>query len=209
VVRANLIFQKRVPAKFERESTENNRPLLAEMSHRIVFGFAAVAGSAHAALRSNITISQNRGEASAREPRTYHGRGFSLWPPQVPALTPSGLGQVRRCAFCGPLLTSQKKRKILPLSARASPRIGRAPACVETRVPGQPLPRVRIAASAPEDQIAKASSDPTRNDFGSKRHRGSNLSLTDNPRYSAVDQKSQLGKIGGLGTAKWVTSRQT
>jgi hypothetical protein len=51
---------------------------LAEMSHRIVFAFAAVAGSAHPALRSNITIRQNRGEASAREPRTYHGRGFSL-----------------------------------------------------------------------------------------------------------------------------------
>jgi hypothetical protein len=50
----------------------------AEMSHRIGFRLEAVARSAHAALRCNITISQNRGDASAREPRTYHGRGFSL-----------------------------------------------------------------------------------------------------------------------------------
>src|SRR5262245_9230245 len=60
-----------------RNSALNGRPLLAEMSHSIIFGFGAVAGSAHTALRSAITISQNRGDASAREPRTYHGRGFS------------------------------------------------------------------------------------------------------------------------------------
>jgi hypothetical protein len=52
--------------------------ILAEMSHRIGFRLKAVARNAHAALRCNITISQNRGNASAREPRTYHGRGFSL-----------------------------------------------------------------------------------------------------------------------------------
>jgi hypothetical protein len=50
----------------------------AEMSHRVGFRLEAVARSTHAALRCNITISQNRGDASAREPRTYHGRGFSL-----------------------------------------------------------------------------------------------------------------------------------
>ena len=52
--------------------------ILAEMSHCIGFRLKAVARNAHAALRCNITISQNRGNASAREPRTYHGRGFSL-----------------------------------------------------------------------------------------------------------------------------------
>ena len=52
--------------------------ILAEMSHRIGFRLEAVARNAHAALRCNITNSQNRGNASAREPRTYHGRGFSL-----------------------------------------------------------------------------------------------------------------------------------
>jgi len=40
----------------------------------------AVAESAHIALGYRITIGQNRGDTSAREPRTYHGRGFSLWP---------------------------------------------------------------------------------------------------------------------------------
>jgi len=56
----------------------------AEMSHRIGFRLEAVARSAHAALRCNITISQNRGDASAREPRTYHGRGFSLLDARIP-----------------------------------------------------------------------------------------------------------------------------
>jgi hypothetical protein len=51
---------------------------LAEMSHLIGFRLEAVARRAHTALRCNITISQNRGNASAREPRTCHGRGFSL-----------------------------------------------------------------------------------------------------------------------------------
>jgi hypothetical protein len=56
----------------------------AEMSHPIGFRLEAVARSAHAALRCNITISQNRGDASAREPRTYHGRGFSLLDDRFP-----------------------------------------------------------------------------------------------------------------------------
>jgi len=30
----------------------------------------------------------------------------------------------------------------------------------------------------------------------------------DNPRHSAVDQKKEVGKMDGLGTAKWGTSRQ-
>ena len=77
-VRAKSYIPKPAPAKIETEAPDNRRRLLAEMSHQIVFGFATVAGSAHAALPSNITISQNRGDASAREPRTYHGRGFSL-----------------------------------------------------------------------------------------------------------------------------------
>ena len=86
-VRAKSYIPKPAPAKIETEAPDNRRRLLAEMSHQIVFGFATVAGSAHAALPSNITISQNRGDASAREPRTYHGRGFSLLPPWVLALT--------------------------------------------------------------------------------------------------------------------------
>src|SRR5262249_59538245 len=73
----NLIFQNR-PLRNSKRCTEDRRRPLAEMSHQIAFGFAAVAESAHAALPSIITISQNRGDASAREPRTYHGRGFSL-----------------------------------------------------------------------------------------------------------------------------------
>src|SRR5215467_7172600 len=75
---AQILYSKNGSLRNSKGRTENNRPLLAEMSHRIVFAFAAVAGSAHAALRSDITIRQNRGEASAREPRTYHGRGLSL-----------------------------------------------------------------------------------------------------------------------------------
>ena len=121
-VRVKSYIPKTGCCEIRNGGTENRRRLLAEMSHRIVFGFAAVAGSAHAALPSNITISQNRGDASAREPRTYHGRGFSLWPPSsMPSPTLSRLGQVRRYAFCGPTcgsaLTSQK-RKILPLPRR-------------------------------------------------------------------------------------------
>src|SRR5262249_47640199 len=88
----NLYIQNRPPCEIGTGGTKNRRRPLAEMSHQIVFGFAAVAESARAALLSIITISQNRGDASAREPRTCHGRGFSLlaalfWPHQVLALT--------------------------------------------------------------------------------------------------------------------------
>jgi hypothetical protein len=78
------------------------------MSHQIVFGFAAVAESARAALLSIITISQNRGDASAREPRTCHGRGFSLLPPRVLALTLAAWAKSDGSHF-GPRLTSQKE----------------------------------------------------------------------------------------------------
>lgn len=87
-VRVKSYIPKTGRCEIRNGGTENRRRLLAEMSHRIVFGFAAVAGSAHAALPSNITISQNRGDASAREPRTYHGRGFSLWPPSSTPVRP-------------------------------------------------------------------------------------------------------------------------
>jgi hypothetical protein len=46
----------------------------------MIFTPTAVAESAHIALGYRITIGQNRGDTSAREPRTYHGRGFSLCP---------------------------------------------------------------------------------------------------------------------------------
>jgi hypothetical protein len=73
--------------------------ILAEMSHRTGFRLEAVARSAHAALRCTITISQNRGDASAREPRTYHGRGFSLLDARLRALCPrlNRKGVVRLC----------------------------------------------------------------------------------------------------------------
>src|SRR2546430_15653135 len=57
------------------------------MSHEMIFTLTAVAESAHIALACRITISQNRGDTSAREPRTYHGRGFSLCAP-APVTTP-------------------------------------------------------------------------------------------------------------------------
>jgi len=48
------------------------------MSHATLFESEAVAETAQIALAWGITIRQNRGDTSAREPRTYHGRGFSL-----------------------------------------------------------------------------------------------------------------------------------
>ena len=55
--------------------------------------------------------------------------------------------------------------------------------------------------------IAKASSDP-RNDFGSKRF-GDRIQARRTIRDIRVDQKNELGKMGGLGTAKWGTIPQT
>ena len=52
--------------------------LSAEMSHATLFELDAVAETAQIALAWGITIRQNRGDTTAREPRTYHGRGFSL-----------------------------------------------------------------------------------------------------------------------------------
>src|SRR5438874_7840652 len=48
------------------------------MSHAMLFELDAVAETAQIALAWGITIRQNRGDTTAREPRTYHGRGFSL-----------------------------------------------------------------------------------------------------------------------------------
>src|SRR5262245_59606985 len=97
---AQILYSKTGPCENRNRGAENRRRLLAEMSHQIVFGFAAVAESAHAALPSIITISQNRGDASAREPRTYHGRGFSLLAAPDSCCDPlSGLPQVRRFAL--------------------------------------------------------------------------------------------------------------
>ena len=52
-----------------------------------------VAESARIALPYRITIRQNRGDTSAhthtREPRTYHGRGFSLCPGETPLDPPN------------------------------------------------------------------------------------------------------------------------
>jgi len=50
----------------------------AEMSHGTLFELEAVAQTAQIALACGITIRQNRGDTTAREPRTYHGRGPSL-----------------------------------------------------------------------------------------------------------------------------------
>jgi hypothetical protein len=100
----NLIFEKRpprnskggletaLPGRIHREQTSRwvrasfpiwrrSDLILAEMSHLIGFRLEAVARRAHAALRCSITISQNRGNASAREPRTCHGRGFLFLTP--------------------------------------------------------------------------------------------------------------------------------
>src|SRR5262249_9957450 len=95
----NRRYSKTGPCQNRNRGAENRCRLLAEMSHQIVFGFAAVAESAHAALPSIITINQNRRRASAREPRTYHGRGFSLLPLQILLCPLSGLRQVRRFAL--------------------------------------------------------------------------------------------------------------
>src|SRR5262245_58911823 len=108
-VRAESYIPKRAPAKIRNGGTENRWRLLAEMSHQIVFGFAAVAESAHAALPSIITISQNRGDASAREPRTYHGRGFSLLAAPGTCSDPSAPAPSPTVRTCGPRLTSQKE----------------------------------------------------------------------------------------------------
>src|SRR5262250_1610930 len=48
------------------------------MSHGTLFELEAVAQTAQIALAWGITIRQNRGDTTAREPRTYHGRGLSL-----------------------------------------------------------------------------------------------------------------------------------
>jgi hypothetical protein len=83
--------------------------ILAEMSHQVGFRLEAVARNTHAALRCNITIGQNRGNASAREPRTCHGRGFSL----LDAGFSPGAGSLV-VPVDGPALISQSRRKILP-----------------------------------------------------------------------------------------------
>jgi hypothetical protein len=48
------------------------------MSHGTLFELEAVAQTAQISLAWGITIRQNRGDTTAREPRTYHGRGFLL-----------------------------------------------------------------------------------------------------------------------------------
>src|SRR6266511_3102070 len=78
------------------------------MSHEMIFTLTAVAESAHIALACRITIGQNRGDTSAREPRTYHGRGFSLCPPLLLAPHP-------RC----PVIATQIHRR------RVAPKLGR------------------------------------------------------------------------------------
>src|SRR5262245_55539414 len=115
------------------------------MSHQIGFRLEAVARSAHAALRCNITISQNRGNASAREPRTYHGRGFSLWA--------RILGRAAwSLSLHGPALISQNRRKILPATEGAPAKK------VRHIAPAKALQCFACARFA-RDQIAKASSD--------------------------------------------------
>ena len=104
---------------------------------------------------------------------------------------------------------------MLPLPPRQNAwacelRIGRAVACrrgacIATR------PSVGEVASdvfGAGGQIAKASSDPARNDFGLKRL-GDRIQARRTIRDMRVDQENELGKMGGLGTAKWGTSRKT
>src|SRR5206468_8579913 len=63
------------------------------MSHAMLFELDAVAETAQIALAWGITIRQNRGDTTAREPRTYHGRGFSL------SATPERRSTLRPCVF--------------------------------------------------------------------------------------------------------------
>jgi hypothetical protein len=115
-------------------------PILAEMSHQIGFRIEAVARSAHAALPCNITISQNRGNASAREPRTYHGRGFSLL---ARGIWPEPPGRSRPW----PVLI-HSKRKILPAEGASTCAIGRA------RADG--APHRRLPKHAPHARVLPA-----------------------------------------------------
>jgi hypothetical protein len=91
-------------------------------------------------------------------------------------------------------------------------RIGRAVACRRGACRGiATRPSVGEIASdvfGAGGQIAKASSDPARNDFGSKRL-GDRIQARRTIRDIRVDQKNELGKMGGLGTAKWGTSRKS
>src|SRR5262245_36519203 len=104
----------------------------------------------------------------------------------------------------------------LPRRQNARPcelRIGRAVACRRGACAVSPR-RIAIQPSAGEvasdvfgagGSIAKASSDPARNDFGSKRF-GDRIQARRTIRDIRVYQKTELGKMGGLGTAKWGTS---
>src|SRR5262249_892193 len=186
------------------------------MSHQIVFGFAAVAESARAALPSIITISQNRGYASAREPRPYHGRGFSLLVAASSCCDPSAASPKSDRSHLWSA-TDLTKRSVRCYHCRRGKmhgpcelRIARAVACrrraCAVSLPGRASARSHRMFGA-GDQIAKASSDPARNDFGSKRL-GDRIQARRTIRDIRVDQKTELGKMGGLGTAKWGTSRK-
>jgi hypothetical protein len=65
-------------ARVDLSKYQRPRIASAEMSHGTLFELEAVAQTAQISLAWGITIRQNRGDTTAREPRTYHGRGFSL-----------------------------------------------------------------------------------------------------------------------------------
>ena len=148
------------------------------MSHQIVFGFALLrkvrvpryVPTSRSARIVVTPLHESPGPTTA---------GASLfWPPSFLTTRPGPSPTARE--FCDPPLTSQKKRKMLPLpaaakymSARAENRPALPPA--QKGVGGiATRPSVGDVASdvfGAGGQIAKASSDPARNDFGSKRLR--------------------------------------
>jgi hypothetical protein len=114
--------------------------ILAEMSHSLGFRIEAVARSTHAALRCDITISQNRGKASAREPRTCHGRGFSLF------WTPGSKPRSLSFQWTAQRRSRKERRKILPAKIPATggasaSDIGRAPADIAKACVMAPVPK--------------------------------------------------------------------
>src|SRR5262245_60584863 len=101
---------------------------------------------------------------------------------------------------------------MLPLPPRQSAwpcelRIGRAVAC---RRGACAVPSAgEVASDVWRRRFnRKASLDPARNDFGSKRL-GDRIQARRTIRDIRVDQKNGLGKMGGLGTAKWGTIPQS
>ena len=173
---------------------------LAEMSHRIGFRLEAVARSAHAALRYDITISQNRGNASAREPRTYHGRGFSL----LDARFSRGLSRAVWSFSSMARRRSHKRAQDITATEGASASdIGRAAAEVEgasyRHLPkrcGQSPVRTLPAVKSQRRRQTLLSMARLEAAWRSNAKLGAHAQR----RFSAVDQNSKLGTMPPFGT---------